>query len=153
MCSVITIPNYDGNGSVLRIYLLNHTYMDLISVTWGEKKQSIRIHLPANVYSFLQLSVNITLHVTTLISTFFLWKLHKSWATVTTETKWPKKHCWSKARRKAVGPKPCSATCTAVHTHTHTHTHSHWLECIFDRVYLEMRLLQRALGWALFHFW
>lgn len=72
MCSVITIPNYDGNGSVLRIYLLNHTYMDLISVTWREKKQCIRIHLPANVYSFLQLSVNITLHVTTLISTFFL---------------------------------------------------------------------------------
>lgn len=38
MCSVITIPNYDGNGSVLRIYLLNHTYMDLHQCNLGREK-------------------------------------------------------------------------------------------------------------------
>lgn len=70
MCSVITIPNYYGNGSVIRIYLLNDICMDLISTTWGEKKQYIKIHLPANVYSFLQF-INITLHLITLLSIFF----------------------------------------------------------------------------------
>lgn len=44
--------------------------MDLISTTWGEKKQYIKIHLPANVYSFLQF-INITLHLITRLSIFF----------------------------------------------------------------------------------
>lgn len=123
MCSVITIPNYYGNGSVIRIYLLNDIYMDLISITWGEKKQYIRIHLPANVYSFLQLSINITSHLTTLISIFFPQKLHKSYNRNKMTQKAPleqieKKSSWVRA-----------------------------LQCLSRnyRVYLELRPLQWAL--------